>query len=84
MDMNKTAWRKVFSYVGIAVIGFALAFYATAVGTGGITAGLRGRGNEGVELLTTGGAVLLIGVAMFAVFGYLAIKLAWSLVKERR
>lgn len=82
--MNNTAWRKVFAYLGIALIGFVLAYYAAAIATGGITAGLLGRKDAGTELLTTGSAALLVGVAMLAVFGYLALKLAWSLLRERR
>ena len=81
---NHTSWRKVFAYFGIAVIGFVLAYYATAVATGGITAAIRGRTDAGTDLLTTGSAALLVGVALFAVFGYLALKLTWSLLKERR
>ena len=83
-NMNKTAWRRVFAYVGIAVIGLALAFYSTAVATGGITAGLRGHGSDGVDLLSTGGAALLVGVAVFAVFGYLGLRLTWLTFKQRR
>ncbi len=82
--MNKTAWRRVFAYLGIALFGFVLAYYATAIGTAGIAAGLLGRTSAGTDLLSAGSAALLVGVAMYAVFGYLALKLAWSLLRERR
>ena len=80
--MERSAWPKVFAYLGVAVIGLALAYYATAVATGGITAGLLGRGS-GEDLLNTGSVALLVGVATMAVFGYLALKLSWSLVRKR-
>ena len=81
--MNKPLPR-IFKYIGLAVIGFALAFYATAVATGGIAAGLAGRASGGEELLSTGSAALLVGVAMFAVFGYLALKDGWTEFRQRR
>ena len=80
--MERSAWPKVFAYLGVAVIGLALAYYATAVATGGITAGLLGR-SSGEDLLNTGSVALLVGVATMAVFGYLALKLSWSLVRKR-
>lgn len=81
--MERNSWRKVFAYTGLAVIGFALAYFATAVATGGITAGILGRPEAGRDLLSTGSAVLLVGVAMMAVFGFLALRLAWMLSRHR-
>ena len=81
--MERSAWPKVFAYLGVAVIGLALAYYATAVATGGIAAGLLGRRSAGEDLLTAGSAALLVGVATMAVFGYLALKLGWSIVRKR-
>lgn len=81
--MNKPLPR-IFAYVGLAVIGLAFAFYATAIATGGIAAGLLGRTSGGVELLSAGSATLLVGVAMFAVFGYLALRHGWTELKQRR
>ena len=80
---KRSAWPKVFAYLGVAVIGLALAYYATAVATGGITAGLLGRTSAGTDLLTAGSAALLVGIATMAVFGYLALKLSWSIVRKR-
>lgn len=86
--MRKThqtsGWPKVFAYLGIAVIGFALAYFSTAVASGGIGAGLRGRAAAGTDLITAGSAMLLVGVALMAAFGYLAIVAALREVRARR
>ena len=81
--MNKPLPR-IFRYIGLAVIGLALAFYATAIATGGIAAGISGQTSGGVELLSAGSAALLVGIAMFAVFGYLALKDGVSELRQRR
>jgi hypothetical protein len=81
--MERHAWRKVFAYTGLAVIGLALAYYATAVATSGLAAGILGRQDAGRDLLTSGSAALLVGVAMMAVFGYLALRLAWVLMRRQ-
>jgi hypothetical protein len=81
--MERQAWRKVFAYTGLAVIGLALAYYATAVANSGIAAGLLGRQDAGRDLLTSGSAALLVGVAMMAVFGYLALRLVWVLMRRQ-
>jgi hypothetical protein len=81
--MERQNWRKVFAYIGLAVIGLALAYYATAVATSGITAGILGRRDAGSDLLTWGSAALLVGVAMMAVFGYLALRLVWLLSRRQ-
>ena len=81
---NKAAWPKVFAFLGLALIGLVFAFYATAVADGGIAAGALGHASGAVDLLSLGSAALLVGVAMFAIFGYLALKLGWSSMRERR
>ena len=81
--MNKPLPR-IFAYVGLAVIGLVFAFYATTIATGGIAAGLMGRTSGGVDLLSAGTATLLIGIAMFAAFGYLALRHGWTELKQRR
>lgn len=81
--MERQKWRRVFVYTGLAVIGFAFAYYATAVATGGVTAGILGRQDAGRDLLEAGSAALLVGVAMMAVFGFLALRLAWVLTRSR-
>ena len=79
--MERQAWRMVFAYTGLAVIGLALAFYGTAVAQGGIAASITGRHDGGSDLLTTGSAALLVGVAVMAAFGYLALRNAWRLLR---
>jgi hypothetical protein len=81
--MNKPLPR-IFKYIGLAVIGLAFAVYATVIATGGIAAGLTGRTSGGVELLNAGSAALLVGIAMFAVFGYLALRDGWTEFRQRR
>jgi hypothetical protein len=81
--MNKPLPR-IFQYIGLAIIGLVFAFYATVIASGGIAAGLLGRASGGEELLSAGSAALLVGVAMFAVFGYLALRHGWSELKQRR
>ncbi|HEY6958384.1 MAG TPA: hypothetical protein VI814_06150 [Candidatus Limnocylindria bacterium] len=81
--MNKGPWPKIYAYLGLALIGLVLAYYSTQIATGGIAAGLLGHTSDGTDLLTSGSAALLVGVAMFAVFGYLALKLGWSSVRKR-
>ena len=82
--MDKGAWPKVFAYAGLALIGFVFAYYATSVATGGVAAALLGRTSAGLDLLSAGSAALLVGVSMLAIFGYLALKLGWSQVRQRR
>jgi len=79
-----SGWPKVFAYIGIAVIGFVMAYFSTAVATGGIGAGLRGRTVAGTDLISAGSAILLVGVALMAVFGYLAIVGALRETRRRR
>ena len=52
--------------------------------TGGIAAGNLGRADGGRDLITAGSAMLLVGVAMMAVFGYLALTVGLAMVKARR
>jgi hypothetical protein len=81
--MDKQSWRKVFAYTGLALIGFVLAYYATAVGNGGIAAGLLGQKDAGADLFSTASAALLVGVAMLAGFGFVALRNAWMLVRAQ-
>jgi hypothetical protein len=81
--MEQHNWRKVFAYTGLAVIGLVLAYYATAVGNAGIAAGLLGKKDAGADLFTGASAALLAGMAMLAVFGYLALRSAWMTVRAQ-
>jgi hypothetical protein len=75
--MEQKSWRSVFAYAGLALIGLVLAYYATAVGNAGIAARLLGKQDAGADLFTLASAALLVGVAMLAAFGYLALRDAW-------
>ena len=79
-----TRWPLVFAYVGLAFMGLVLANFATTITTGGIAAGNLGRAEGGRELITSGSAMLLAGVAMTAVFGYLALTATLAQVRSRR
>jgi hypothetical protein len=81
--MEQQNWRKVFAYTGLAVIGLVLAYYATAVGNGGIAAGILGKKDAGADLFTLASIAILVGVAMLAAFGFLALRNAWSVVRAR-
>jgi threonine/homoserine/homoserine lactone efflux protein len=72
--MNKPSWPKVFAFVGLAIIGLAFAWYAATVGTAGIAASVLGKKQDGLDLLSLGSAVILIGIGAMAAFGYLAAR----------
>ena len=82
--MKQHSWPFVFAYLGLAVIGFVLANFSTTVATGGILAGNLGRGDGGRDMITAGSAMLMVGVAMMAVFGYLALTATLALMRARR
>lgn len=75
--MNKRTAPRLFAYLGLALIGLVFAYFATAGVTAGVAARILDRSGAG-DLLTTSSAALLVGVAMFAVFAYLALKLWWT------
>lgn len=70
--MKNPSWPKVFAYVGFAVFGLALAYYSTAIATAGVAARILGTDRSG-DWLTTGSAVLMVGMAAAAAFGFLAL-----------
>jgi hypothetical protein len=69
--MNNPTWPKAFAYIGLTVMGLALAFYSTSIATAGV-AGLK-FGSDNGDVLTIGSAALIAGIAMAAVFAYLAL-----------
>ncbi|MDQ3097385.1 MAG: hypothetical protein M3Q61_04365 [Chloroflexota bacterium] len=79
-----SGWPKVLAFIGIALFGLVLAYFSTAVATGGIGAGLLGRAAAGTDVLLAGSAMLLVGVAVMAAFGYLAVVGALREVRARR
>lgn len=70
--MKNPSWPKAFAYLGFAVFGLALAYYSTAIATAGVAARILGTDKAG-DWLATGSAILMIGVAAGAVFGFLAL-----------
>ncbi len=80
--MKQPTWPKVFAFTGVAVIGLALAYFSTAIATGGIAAANLGKRDAGADLFSAGSAALLVGIAMFAIFGFLALRLAWMLSRN--
>lgn len=80
--MKNPTWPKVFAFLGLALIGVALALYATTVSTAGVTAWLVGKRQDGGDLLSIGNAVVIIGIAAMAAFGYLALRGARDLTRR--
>src|SRR5947208_1661359 len=66
-SMKNPSWPKVFAFVGVAVIGLVLAAYSASVGTAGVAASLLGKRQDGLDLLSVGSAVILVGVAGTAI-----------------
>jgi len=81
-SMKNPSWPKVFAFVGVAVIGLVLAAYSASVGTAGVAASLLGKRQDGLDLLSVGSAVILVGVAGMAAFGYLALRGARDLTRR--
>jgi hypothetical protein len=70
--MNNPTWPKAFAFLGLTVMGLALAYYSTSIATAGVAGGILGTDRSG-DVLSVGGAALMIGVAMAAVFAFLAL-----------
>ena len=80
--MKHQTWPKAFAFIGFSVMGLALAYYSTAIATGGIAGRTLGTDNSG-DVLTLGTAFVLVGIAMAAVFAYLALTDVVSLTRRR-
>ena len=78
---RNASWPKVFAYIGLVVFGLVLAYYSTAVATAGIAGHILGTDPYG-DTLTMGGAVLITGMAVAAVFAFLAAANARSLMRR--
>ena len=70
--MKQPTWPKSFAYIGLAVMGLTLAYYSSAIANGGIAARMLGTDRSG-DVLTLGSAFLMVGIAMAAVFAFLAV-----------
>jgi len=70
--MKNPTWPKVFAFIGLTVMGLALAYYSTSISTAGV-AGLHLGTDPNGDVFTMGSAFLLVGIAMAAVFGFLTL-----------
>jgi hypothetical protein len=70
--MKNPTWPKALAFIGFAIFGLALAYYSTAIATAGVAAKILGSDQTG-DWLTTGSAVLMVGLAAAAAFGFLAL-----------
>jgi hypothetical protein len=70
--MKNPTWPKAFAFIGLTVMGLALAYYSTAIATAGIAGGILGTDKSG-DVFSVGSAALMVGIAMAAVFAFLAL-----------
>ncbi len=70
--MKNPTWPKAFAFIGLTVMGLALAYYSTSISTAGVAGVHLGTDPNG-DVLSMGSAFLLVGIAMAAVFGFLAL-----------
>ena len=71
-DMKQPTWPKAFAFIGLTVMGLTLAYYSIAVANGGIAGRILGTDRNG-DVLTLGTGSVMVGIAMAAAFGYLAL-----------
>jgi Na+/phosphate symporter len=79
--MKNPTWPKALAFIGFAIMGLALAYFSTAIATAGVAAKLVGSDRSG-DWLTTGSAVLMVGVAAAAAFGFLALSNVRALTRR--
>jgi hypothetical protein len=79
--MKQQTWPKAFAYIGLTVMGLALALYSTSVATAGVAGKVLGTDASG-DVLTMGTAFVMIGIAMAAVFAYLALVQVRALTRK--
>ena len=70
--MKQPTWPKTFAFIGLTVMGLVLAYFSTTVATAGVAGKILGTDRSG-DVLSLGSAFLMVGIAMAAVFGYLAL-----------
>jgi hypothetical protein len=69
---NNPTWPKAFAFIGLTIMGLALAYYSTSIATAGVAGRILGTDTSG-DVLSIGAAFVMVGVAMAAVFGFLAL-----------
>ena len=70
--MKQQTWPKAYAYLGLTVMGLALAYFSTSIATAGVAGRILGTDPSG-DVLMLGSAFLIVGLAMAAVFAYLAL-----------
>ena len=70
--MKQYTWPKAYAYIGLTVMGLVLAYYSTSIANGGIASKMMGSDPD-AGLLTMGTAFIIVGLALAAAFGYLAL-----------
>jgi threonine/homoserine/homoserine lactone efflux protein len=80
--MKNPTWPKAMAFIGFAIFGLALAYYSTAIASAGVAARLLGSDRSG-DWLTTGSAVLMVGIAAAAAFSFLAVTNVRALMRRR-
>ena len=70
--MKNPTWPKVFAFLGLTVMGLALAYYSTTIATAGVAGKILGSDPSG-DVISVGSAALMVGIAMAAVFAFLAL-----------
>ena len=70
--MKNPTWPKVFAFLGLTVMGLALAYYSTTIATAGVAGKILGS-DPSADVLSVGSAALMVGIAMAAVFAFLAL-----------
>ena len=79
--MKNPTWPKALAFIGFTIMGLTLAYYSTAIATAGVAAKLVGTDRSG-DWLSTGSAVLMVGIAAAAVFGFLALTNVRALMRR--
>jgi hypothetical protein len=79
--MKQYTWPKAYAYLGLTVMGLVLAYYSTSIANGGIASKIMGSDPD-AGLLTMGAASMIVGLAVAAVFGYLALVQIRSLTRK--
>jgi threonine/homoserine/homoserine lactone efflux protein len=70
--MKNPSWPKALAFIGFTIFGLALAYFSTAIATAGVAARIVGSDRSG-DWLSTGSAVLMVGLAAAAAFAFLAL-----------
>ncbi len=70
--MKNPTWPKTFAFLGLTVMGLALAYYSTSIATAGVAGMQLGTDRNG-DVLSVGSAFVMVGIAMAAVFAFLAL-----------